>query len=107
MPHDRRERSLPARRVSRRDFLETTGAAAMGAAALRAGTASAESPGVLGAPPAGETRRGLLYPRQNQHRGVQDLSGLVARLNEAGVPAPNGQPWTAELFQKEMKRLGA
>ena len=39
--------------------------------------------------------------------GVQDLSGLVARLNEAGVPAPNGQPWTAELFQKEMKRLGA
>jgi len=39
--------------------------------------------------------------------GVHDLAGLVARLNEAGVPAPNGQPWTAELFQKEMKRLGA
>jgi hypothetical protein len=39
--------------------------------------------------------------------GVQDLPSLVAWLNEAGVPAPNGQPWTAELFQKEMKRLGA
>ena len=39
--------------------------------------------------------------------GVHDLAGLVARLNEASVPAPNGQPWTAELFQKEMKRLGA
>jgi hypothetical protein len=39
--------------------------------------------------------------------GVHDLTGLVARLNEASVPAPHGQPWTAELFQKEMKRLGA
>jgi len=39
--------------------------------------------------------------------GVHDLPGLVARLNEASVPAPNGQPWTAELFEKEMKRLGA
>lgn len=39
--------------------------------------------------------------------GVHDLAGLVARLNEASVPAPNGQPWTPELFQKEMKRLGA
>ena len=39
--------------------------------------------------------------------GVHDLPGLVDRLNEARVPAPNGQPWTAELFQREMKRLGA
>jgi hypothetical protein len=39
--------------------------------------------------------------------GVHDLAGLVARLNEMGVPAPNGQSWTAELYQKEMKRLGA
>jgi len=39
--------------------------------------------------------------------GVHDLAGLVARLNEAAVPAPNGQVWTPELFQKEMKRLGA
>ncbi len=39
--------------------------------------------------------------------GIHDLSGLVARLNEVNVPAPNGQAWTAELFQNEMKRLGA
>jgi hypothetical protein len=39
--------------------------------------------------------------------GIHDLAGLVASLNEAAVPAPNGQPWSAELFQREMKRLGA
>ncbi len=39
--------------------------------------------------------------------GVHDLPGLVAALNEARLPAPDGQAWTAELFQKEMKRLGA
>lgn len=39
--------------------------------------------------------------------GVHDLPGLVDRLNEARVPAPNGQAWTPELFKKEMKRLGA
>jgi hypothetical protein len=39
--------------------------------------------------------------------GVHDLPGLVGRLNEAGVPSPNGAGWTPELFQKEMKRLGA
>ena len=39
--------------------------------------------------------------------GVHDLPGLVGRLNEAHVPAPNGAVWTPELFQKEMKRLGA
>jgi hypothetical protein len=39
--------------------------------------------------------------------GVHDLPGLVARLNEARLPAPNGRAWTEELFQKEMKRLGA
>ena len=39
--------------------------------------------------------------------GVHDLSGLVERLNDAQVPAPNGQPWTAELYEREMKRLGA
>jgi hypothetical protein len=39
--------------------------------------------------------------------GIHDLNGLVANLNEAAVPAPNGQRWTAELFQREMKRLGA
>ena len=39
--------------------------------------------------------------------GIHDLPGLVGRLNEAGVPSPNGTGWTPELFQKEMKRLGA
>ena len=39
--------------------------------------------------------------------GVHDLADLVARLNEAQVPAPTGQGWTADLFQTEMKRLGA
>ena len=39
--------------------------------------------------------------------GIHDLPGLVASLNEARVPSPNGQLWSAELFQKEMKRLGA
>jgi hypothetical protein len=39
--------------------------------------------------------------------GVHDLDGLVMRLNEARVPSPNGQPWTGELFCREMKRLSA
>ena len=39
--------------------------------------------------------------------GVHDLDGLVLRLNDARVPSPNGQPWTSELFCREMKRLGA
>lgn len=39
--------------------------------------------------------------------GIHDLVGLVGRLNEAHVPSPNGQAWTPELFEKEMKRLGA
>jgi Recombinase-like helix-turn-helix domain len=39
--------------------------------------------------------------------GIHDLPGLVASLNEAKLPAPNGQPWSTELFEREMKRLGA
>ena len=39
--------------------------------------------------------------------GIHDLTRLVASLNEAAVPAPNGQLWSVELFQREMKRLGA
>jgi hypothetical protein len=39
--------------------------------------------------------------------GVHDLPGLVACLNDARVPSPNGQAWSPELFRKEMKRLGA
>ena len=39
--------------------------------------------------------------------GVHDLEGLVARLNADCVPSPGGKPWTAALFESEMKRLGA
>jgi hypothetical protein len=38
--------------------------------------------------------------------GIHDLGGLVASLNEAVVPAPNGERWSDELFRREMKRLG-
>jgi len=80
MPDDRGGLSLPTREMSRRDFLETTRAAALGAAALGAGSASAHSLGTPAAPEpapaAAASRGGLLYPRQNQHRSVLDLSGF-------------------------------
>ncbi len=39
-------------------------------------------------------------------RGVHDLEGIVAALNEDG-PAPEAaERWTAELFEAEMTRLG-
>jgi hypothetical protein len=38
--------------------------------------------------------------------GIEDLSALVARLNELGVQAPDGTPWTAASFEREMARLG-
>jgi hypothetical protein len=39
--------------------------------------------------------------------GTHDLDSLVAYLNMAGPAGPNGQPWTPELYQQEMARLGA
>lgn len=39
--------------------------------------------------------------------GIHDLPGICKSLNEDCVPSPNGTPWTPELFQQEMKRLGA
>ncbi len=39
--------------------------------------------------------------------GIHDLEGLVAYLNGAGPAGPNGQPWTPEIYCKEMARLGA
>ena len=39
-------------------------------------------------------------------QGIHDLQGVVARLNESGPSGPNGEPWTAESFQREMARLG-
>jgi hypothetical protein len=38
--------------------------------------------------------------------GIEELEPLVARLNEKGVRAPDGSPWTVESFGQEMKRLG-
>ncbi len=38
---------------------------------------------------------------------VYDLPGILSRLNERGVRAPNGAPWTEESFTAEMARLGA
>ena len=43
-----------------------------------------------------------------RRRAIQrDLEALVNYLNQAGPPAPNGEPWTGETFKKEMARLGA
>lgn len=39
-------------------------------------------------------------------RGVRDLAGLVAALNETGVRPPDGADWTAESFTAEIARLG-
>lgn len=40
-------------------------------------------------------------------RGVHDLPGLVAALNETGVRPPDGADWTTESFTAEIARLGA
>ncbi len=39
--------------------------------------------------------------------GVHDLPGLCAALNDGRTPSPNGMLWTPDLFEQEMKRLGA
>ncbi len=39
--------------------------------------------------------------------GATELADIVARLNERGVRAPDGQKWTEDLFCTEMSRLGA
>jgi hypothetical protein len=39
-------------------------------------------------------------------RGVYDLPGLVAALNETGVRPPDGADWTTESFTTEIARLG-
>lgn len=38
--------------------------------------------------------------------GIEDLDGVVAKLNELGARAPEGEPWTVERFEAEMARLG-
>lgn len=39
-------------------------------------------------------------------RGVHDLPGLVAGLNELGLRSPAGDAWTEDNFRAEMRRLG-
>ena len=38
---------------------------------------------------------------------VHDLPGIVARLNDAGIPGPNGTHWTEAGFEAAMRELGA
>jgi len=38
--------------------------------------------------------------------GIHDLPGLVAKLNDSGLATPGGQPWTEDLYRKEMAALG-
>ena len=38
---------------------------------------------------------------------VTELKDIIVRLNEKGIQTHNGSPWTEELFQFELKRLGA
>lgn len=38
-------------------------------------------------------------------RGVHDLPGVVAALNESGVRPPDGRPWTEPAFVAELARL--
>ncbi|MFB3102112.1 MAG: recombinase-like helix-turn-helix domain-containing protein [Alphaproteobacteria bacterium] len=37
---------------------------------------------------------------------VYEIDGIVGALNSAGVPDPDGAPWTVESFPPAMKRLG-
>jgi len=40
-------------------------------------------------------------------KGIHDLAGIVAALNETQLRFPNGGTWTEENFAAEMERLGA
>jgi beta-glucuronidase len=69
--------SSPSDALSRRDFLQKTTAAGIGAAAL--GSSDAHAAPQAARPAAGPStpsRGGLLYPQQNQTRNLLDLSGL-------------------------------
>lgn len=63
-----------------------------------------------------QTRRGPLTPYDDKLAtairsvfgcGIHDLRGLVEGLNDAGIHAPDGTPWTAETFTAEMSVKGA
>ena len=38
--------------------------------------------------------------------GIEELGPLVSRLNEMGVHAPDGTPWTEDAFEREMAGPG-
>ena len=40
-------------------------------------------------------------------QGIEDLDGIVERLNELGVASSDGTLWTTESFQNEIAKLGA
>ena len=40
-------------------------------------------------------------------KGVWDLDGVVAALNETSLRLPDGAAWTAETFTAELAVLGA
>lgn len=39
--------------------------------------------------------------------GITEPAGVVEMLNVTGVPTPTGGAWSVDMFQREMKRLGA
>ena len=39
--------------------------------------------------------------------GAVSLTEVVAKLDELGMAAPDGSPWTEESFQNEMNRLAS
>lgn len=39
--------------------------------------------------------------------GIVELPDLIRRLGELGTGDPDGAPWTAESFERTLKRLGA
>lgn len=38
--------------------------------------------------------------------GIEELAPLVDHLNAKGVYGPDGTPWTVEIFEREIARLG-
>lgn len=38
--------------------------------------------------------------------GVNDLPGLVERLNQSGLSTPGGDPWTEALYRTHIATLG-
>ena len=39
--------------------------------------------------------------------GLEELAEIVGRLNEIGLRTQDGENWTEDAFEAEMKRLGA